>query len=86
MAYFHALAERTYKEGGYVGGAIFNEDYSVSHFISNDKKDLAALRSSKYLQSNAEGFYKLVRQLLKSGEKYWCVVLLVKWQHYVASL
>ena len=38
---FSALAERTYKEGGYVGGAIFNEDYSVSHFISNDKKDLA---------------------------------------------
>lgn len=66
---FSALAERTYKEGGYVGGAIFNEDYSVSHFISNDKKDLAALRSSKYLQSNAEGFYKLVRQLLKKGEK-----------------
>lgn len=66
---FSALAERIYKEGGYVGGAIFNEDYSVSHFISNDKKDLAALRSSKYLQSSAEGFYKLVRQLLKSGEK-----------------
>lgn len=66
---FSALAEKTYKEGGYVGGALFNENYSVSHFISNDKKDLAALRSSKYLQSNAEGFYKLVRQLLKEGEK-----------------
>ena len=66
---FSALSERTYKEGGYVGGAIFNKDYSVSHFISNDKKDLAALRSSKYLQSNAEGFYRLVRQLLKRGEK-----------------
>lgn len=66
---FSALAERTYKEGGYVGGAIFNEDYSVSHFISNDKKDLTALRSSKYLQSNAEGFYKLIRELLKNGEK-----------------
>ena len=65
MAYFQLWQ----KERGYVGGAIFNEDYSVSHFISNDKKDLAALRSSKYLQSNAEGFYKLVRQLLKSGEK-----------------
>lgn len=66
---FSALAEKTYKEGGYVGGAIFNEDYSVSHFISDDKKDLTALRSSKYLQSNAQGFYKLVRQFLKSGEK-----------------
>ena len=35
---FSALAELIYKEGGYVGGAIFNDDYSVSHFISNDKK------------------------------------------------
>ena len=33
------------------------------------KKDLIKLRSSKYLQSNLEGFYKEVRGLLKIGEK-----------------
>lgn len=66
---FSALAEKTYNEGGYVGGAIFTDTFSVQHFISSDKKDLAALRSSKYLQSDAQGFYKIVRELLKDGKK-----------------
>ena len=66
---FAALAERMYKDGGYVGGAIFNEDYSVTQFISSDKADLAKLRNSKYVQSDSQGFYKQVRDLLKSGEK-----------------
>lgn len=66
---FSALADIMYAQGGYVGGAIFNEDLTVSQFISNDKHDLPKLRSSKYLQSNAEGFYKKVKKLLDSGEK-----------------
>ena len=66
---FTALAEIMYKAGGYVGGAIYNDDFSARHFISNEKKDLEALRSSKYLQSDASGFYKSVRTLLKQGEK-----------------
>lgn len=66
---FSALAEKTYKEGGYVGGAIFTETFYVQHFISGDKNDLVALRSSKYLQSDAQGFYKVVRGLLKDGKK-----------------
>ena len=67
---FSALAEIMYKRGGYVGGAIFNEDFkSVRQFISNDKKDLPRLRSSKYLQSSLEGFYRQVRDLVRAGEK-----------------
>ena len=67
---FSALADIMYKSGGYVGGAVFNDDFkSVRQFISNDKKDLPRLRSSKYLQSSLEGFYSQVRDLLKTGEK-----------------
>lgn len=66
---FSALADRMYRDNGYVGGAIFNEDFSVREFISNDKEDLPKLRSSKYLQSNAEGFYKEIKGLLVKGEK-----------------
>lgn len=66
---FSALADIVYKDNGYVGGAIFNEDYtSVSQYISNDKKDLPKLRSSKYLQSSFEGFFIKVRDLVKKGE------------------
>lgn len=66
---FSALANAMYKEGGYVSGAVQNEDFSVSNYISNNKRDLARLRSSKYLQSNAEGLYKQIRELLRKGEK-----------------
>lgn len=66
---FSALAEGMYSQKGYVGGAIHNKDFSVSHFISNDRSDLQLLRRSKDLQSNAEGFYKKVKALLDAGEK-----------------
>lgn len=66
---FSALADVIYMNKGYVGGAVFDENFLVKHYISNDKKDLIKLRSSKYLQSNLEGFYKEVRGLLKIGEK-----------------
>ena len=63
------MAEIMYRSGGYVGGAVFNEDFSVSHFISADKGDLPRLRSSKYLQSSLEGFYTRVGELVKAGEQ-----------------
>ncbi len=66
--FFSALAEIMYRSNGYVGGAVFNKDFSVSHFISNNKKDLPALRSSKYLQSNTEGLYRRIQDLLINGE------------------
>ena len=66
---FSALAEKMYKEGGYVGGAIYTEDWGVKFFISNNPDDLPKLRSSKYLQSNSEGMYTQVKELLKKGEK-----------------
>lgn len=66
---FSALADIMYRNKGYVGGAIFNEDFSVRHYISANKKDLPKLRSSKYLQSDLSGFYRQVRDLLKEGEK-----------------
>lgn len=66
---FSALANTMYKQGGYVSGAVFNEDWSVSNFISNNKKDLSRLRSSKYVESNAEGLYKEIKRLLRDGEK-----------------
>ena len=67
---FSALAEETYKMKGYVGGAVYGQDFkSVYHFISNERKDLERLRSSKYLQSNVEGFYNKVKELADAGER-----------------
>ena len=66
---FSALAQEMYKQKGYVGGAVYTDTFDVVNFISNEKKDLKRLRSSKYLQSNAEGLYKRIKSLLKTGEK-----------------
>lgn len=66
---FSALADEMYRQGAYVGGAIYNADHTVSHYISNQSSDLAQIRSSKYLQSDALGLYKEIRRLLISGEK-----------------
>ena len=65
---FSALAEIMYKSEGYVGGAVFNDDFSVRQYISNNKEDLVKIRSSKYLQSSLEGFFKQVRELVRKGE------------------
>ena len=65
---FSALAEAMYERGGYVSGAIYNDDFSVRNYISNNPEDLVKLRSSKYLQSKAEGLYKEIRELLRKGE------------------
>lgn len=66
---FATFAEKIYKDKGYVGGAVFNDDFSVQQFISNDKADLEILRNTKYVQSNSEGFFKQVKALLNAGEK-----------------
>lgn len=66
---FSALAEGIYEQGGYVGGALYNKDFSVSGFISNDPKDLKRLRGSKYLQSNNEGFFCSVKEAINTGKE-----------------
>lgn len=66
---FSALADVMYEQGGYVSGALYNEDFSVRNYVSNNPSDLERLRSSKYLQSRAEGVYKEIRDLLRHGEK-----------------
>jgi acetyltransferase-like isoleucine patch superfamily enzyme/coenzyme F420-reducing hydrogenase beta subunit len=66
---FSALAEKMYKDGGYVGGAVYNDDFSVRQYISNGKQDIIRLRSSKYQQSDLSGFFVQIRDILKAGEK-----------------
>ena len=66
---FSALANQIFDTGGYVGGAVYNDDHSVSHIITNKKEKLSELRSSKYLQSFTDNSFKEVKELLTKGEK-----------------
>lgn len=58
---FSAFANAVYGMKGFVGGAIKDGDGRVVQFISDNPDDLERLRSSKYTQSNAQGFYKAVK-------------------------
>ena len=66
---FTALAKKMYETGGFVTGAIYNDDFSVRHIISNNIKDLEQIRSSKYLQSLCVSIYSKVKKLLLKDEK-----------------
>lgn len=62
------LAMKMYEKDAYVGGAVYNQDHTCSQIVDNNPKRLPEIRSSKYLQSNAEGVYKEIRSLLKEGK------------------
>lgn len=66
---FTLLAERFLADGGVVVGCIMNEQMEAVHTIAENKEQLLAMRSSKYVQSNTVGIYKQVRQLLRDGRK-----------------
>lgn len=62
------LALKMYEKNAYVGGAVYNSDHTVSQIVDDNPKRLPEIRSSKYLQSNAEGVYKEIRGLLRDGK------------------
>ena len=66
---FSELAMAVFAENGYVGGAIYNEDHTLSQVVTADMDMLPQLRSSKYLQSDAQGVYKEIQKLLRAGNK-----------------
>lgn len=67
-AAYTLLVREVFKRGGYVAGHIWNKFPEVRGYVSCNPEDLPALQSTKYLQSNVEGIYKTVKQLLKQGK------------------
>ncbi len=66
---FSALANKIFDAGGYVAGAVYTEDFSVKHILTNKREDLTRLRSSKYLQSETQGLYVQIKSALDDGKK-----------------
>ncbi len=61
------LANKMFDREAFVGGAVYNEDHTVSQIITDDRGRLPEIRSSKYLQSNAASVYRNIRNRLKEG-------------------
>ena len=66
---FSALANKIYDEDGYVGGAVYNDDFFVEHLLSNKREDLLRIRGTKHSQSDMTGIFQQIKELLKNGEK-----------------
>lgn len=67
--FFSVAANYFYKDKMDVVGAIFNDDFSVTHILSNDIKFINRIRGSKYIQSDMSGVYKEIKQSLIKGRK-----------------
>jgi len=66
---FSELALRMFDLGGFVGGAVYNDDYTVSHILTNDRNKLKDIRSSKYVFSLTDQLFPEVIKQLKLGDK-----------------
>ena len=67
------LANYLYSKNAYVGGAIYNDDHTVSHVIDSNPSRLEEIRSSKYLQSSVLGVYDKIRKLIRDNkEVFFC--------------
>ncbi len=67
---FYMIAKQFILNGGYIVGCVYSEDFkSANHIVGNTVEDLQKIMGTKYFQSNLEGIYDKVKQLLEKGEK-----------------
>lgn len=86
---FGVLATNFINQGGYVCGAAWNKDFTVSHVLIQDIKDLSKLQRSKYIRSDITDILPAIRKLLSDGEKVMfvgCPCQVAALQGYVSGL
>ena len=66
---FTQLAKAILQEGGLVFGAIFDEKFIVIHSSTDKLEELDKFRRSKYVQSDTQNSFALVKEALAAGRK-----------------
>ncbi len=64
---FTTLSDVVLRQGGVVFGAVFDGRFEVMHQMAQTPQERDAMRGSKYTQSNLEGIFPQVKQLLEAG-------------------
>ncbi len=64
---YTVFAQEILKRGGLVNGVAYDKDFNLTHRLVDKPEDLAALRGSKYVQSDIGDIYRRVEQALKVG-------------------
>lgn len=65
---FTAVAERIIENNGIVYGAAFTENFSVKHIGITEKDGLELLRRSKYVQSDLNNCFPIIKERLENGK------------------
>ena len=65
---FIALARWIIMNGGYVCGAVYDDDMNVVYKVTDDPQTVERMRGSKYAISEMRGIYGEILDLLKSGK------------------
>lgn len=66
---FYELASQMLRDGGYICGAVFDEDFHVKHIVSDAQEDLLRMMGSKYAQSDMGYCYREIKAKLDEGGK-----------------
>jgi len=66
---FSALAKKAFLQKYHVAGAVWNDDWTASHILTSNKKDLERLRGLKPVMSDAESVFPEVKSKIEEGEK-----------------
>lgn len=66
---FTELAKPFIKNGGIVIGAAYDEDYTIYHTYAKNEQQLAALRQSKYAQSDKRLIYRFALSEMDAGRQ-----------------
>ena len=64
---FAVLARYILKNSGYVCGAAFDEGMTLKHILTNKEDDLNRIKGTKYVQSEINGIYSQIKELLEKG-------------------
>lgn len=65
---FSLVAEKVIADGGVVFGAAFDDDFVLRQTSARTLEELAPLRYSKYIQSQADLTYREAKEALKQGK------------------
>ena len=65
---FSLISDFVLSAGGYVCGAVFQDNFRVTHILGSSKDERNLMCGSKYVQSDVRGIYRKTKQLLDNGE------------------
>lgn len=67
--FVYDLSRLVVDNGGFVCGCVWNTDMKAHHIVSDNAEDLRRMQSSKYVQSDMERCFIVIKKLLKEGKE-----------------